>query len=224
MTLQISIIKILDMAPRCKISIKYMEGNMVTKKRLRNGELTKVLSKRNKGLSVVVTTLILLVVAVLLAAVVTYYATNITMTRTTMEEVRFCKEHVWINSTGPVAGFMLQNLGGRDILIDKFSVRSIECHWSTIWYYRIPTNETVLGDVNMTSYARFTTPIVEINNRNYTQAVSDIPLISGGDILVYVRGPQNIQMDDIGTAVSISVTTNNAQYITECIVESGTLQ
>ncbi|MDH5200396.1 MAG: hypothetical protein OEW93_05870 [Candidatus Bathyarchaeota archaeon] len=171
-----------------------------------------------------VTTLILLVVAVLLAAVVTYYATNITMTRTTMEEVRFCKEHVWINSTGAVAGFMLQNLGGRDILIDKFSVRSIECHWSTIWYYRVPTGEIVLGDMNMTSYERFTNPIVEINNRNYTQAVSDIPLISGGDILVYVSGPQNIQLDDIGTAVSISVTTNNAQYITECIVESGTLQ
>jgi len=224
MLLQISIIKILDIAPRFKISIKYMEGNMVTKKRLRNGELTKVLSKRNKGLSVVVTTLIILVVAVLLAAVVTYYATNITMTRTTIEEVRFCKEHVWVNSTGAVAGFMLQNLGGRDILIDKFSVRSVECHWSTIWYYRIPSGQIILGDMNMTSYARFTNSTVLIDGRNYTQAVSDIPLISGGELLVYVRGPQNIQLDDIGTAVNISVTTNNAQYITECIVKSGTLQ
>ena len=197
---------------------------MVTKKRLRNGELTKVLSKRNKGLSVVVTTLIILVVAVLLAAVVTYYATNITMTRTTIEEVRFCKEHVWVNSTGAVAGFMLQNLGGRDILIDKFSVRSVECHWSTIWYYRIPSGQIILGDMNMTSYARFTNSTVLIDGRNYTQAVSDIPLISGGELLVYVRGPQNIQLDDIGTAVNISVTTNNAQYITECIVKSGTLQ
>jgi hypothetical protein len=197
---------------------------MVLKKRLRNEELTKVLSKRNRGLSVVVTTLILLVVAVLLATVVTYYATNITMTRTTMEEVRICKDHVWVNSTGAVAGFMLQNLGGRDILIDKFSVRSVDCHWSNIWYYRIPTNQTVLGDMNMTSYARFTTPTVLIDGRNYTQAVSDIPLISGGELLVYVRGPQNIQMDDIGTTVNVSVTTNNAQYITECNVESGTRQ
>ena len=201
-----------------------MDTNMVTKKRLRNEELIKVLGKRNKGLSVVVTTLILLVVAVLLATVVTYYATNITMTRTQMEEVRICKEHVWVNSTGPVAGFMLQNLGGRDILVDKFSVRSVECHWSTIWYYRIPTGQTVVGDLNMTSPSRFNDTLVEIDGHNYTQAVSDIPLISGGELLVYVKGPQNIQQDDIGTAVSISVATNNAQYITECIVESGTLQ
>lgn len=212
------------MASRCEISIKYMDINMVPKKRLRNEELTKVLSKRNRGLSVVVTTLILLVVAVLLATVVTYYATNITMTRTTMEEVRICKDHVWVNSTGAVAGFMLQNLGGRDILIDKFSVRSVECHWSTIWYYRVPTGQTVNGDINMTSYARFTGSPVLIDGRNYTQAVSDIPLISGGELLVYVKGPQNIQLDDIGTSVAISVTTNNAQYITECNVESGTLQ
>ncbi len=41
--------------------------------------------RKDKALSQVVSTLILLVVAVLLAAVATYYATNITMTRTENE-------------------------------------------------------------------------------------------------------------------------------------------
>jgi len=39
-----------------------------------------------------------------------------------------------------------------------------------------------------------------------------------------VKSPDNIQQDDIGTTVSISVTTNNAQYINECNVESATDQ
>ncbi|RJS88477.1 hypothetical protein CW700_07730, partial [Candidatus Bathyarchaeota archaeon] len=66
-----------------------------------------------------VTTLIILVVSVLLAGVVTYYATNITMTRTEQEEVSLSKQHIWVNSTGAVAAFKLENLGGKDILIDK---------------------------------------------------------------------------------------------------------
>ncbi len=189
---------------------------------MRNVELANVTGRRNKGLSQVVTTLIILVVAVLLAAVVTYYATNITMTRTQMEEVRFSKEHVWVNSTGAVAGFKLQNLGGRDILMDKFSVRSVECHWSTIYLHRVPSGEEVFGDVNVTSYAKLIGSWVEIDGRNYTQAVSDVPLQSGGEVLVYVKGPENISLDDLGTAVSIACVTNNAQYITECNVESAT--
>jgi flagellin-like protein len=76
---------------------------------------------KNRGLSQVVSTLILLVVAVLLAAVVAYYATNVTMTRTETEQIQLAKEHVWVNSTGAVAAFKVQNLGGRDILLDKVS-------------------------------------------------------------------------------------------------------
>ncbi len=179
---------------------------------------------RNRGLSEVVSTLILLVVAVLLAGVVAYYATNVTMTRTNMEEVRLSKQHVWVNSTGAVAAVKVQNLGGRDILIDKLSVRSITADWDQIYYYRVPSGSSVNEDQNITSYASLTGAIVLIDGRNYTQATSDMPLISGGELLVYVKGPQNIHMDDIGTTVALSVTTNNAQYITECNVKSASSQ
>ena len=77
---------------------------------------------KKRGLSEVVSTLILLVVAVLLAGVVAYY-TNITMTRTATEDIQFANAHIWVNGSGAIAAFKLQNLGGKDILIDKFSVR-----------------------------------------------------------------------------------------------------
>ena len=179
--------------------------------------------RKSRALSEVVSTLILLVVAVLLAAVVTYYATNITMTRTESEQVMFSKVHVWVNSTGAVGAFKIQNLGGRDILIDKISVRGVDEVWTDVWYYRVPSGTAITGDINVTSYALLTgSPIID--GETYTQANSDLPLTSGAEILIYVKGPDNVQLDDLGTSVSISLHTNNAQYITEVNVESATTQ
>ena len=41
---------------------------------------------------------------------------------------------------------------------------------------------------------------------------------------MYLKDPDNVQVDDIGTTISMAVFTNNAQYITECNVESATTQ
>jgi len=180
--------------------------------------------RKEKGLSEVVSTLILLVVAVLLAAVATYYATNITLTRTEIEEIRFSKEHVWVNSTGAVAAFKIQNLGGKDILIDKLTTRGVESAWSNVWFYRVPSGSSITGDMNVTSSALLDSASETIDGNSYTQASADIPLVSSGVLLVYIKSPDNIQVDDIGTTVSMSVFSNNAQYITECNVESATSQ
>jgi len=180
--------------------------------------------RKEKGLSEVVSTLILLVVAVLLAAVATYYATNITLTRTEIEEIRFSKEHVWVNSTGAVAAFKIQNLGGKDILIDKLTVRGVESAWSNVWFYRVPSGSSITGDMNVTSAALLDSASETIDGNSYSQASADVPLVSSGVLLVYIKSPDNIQIDDIGTTVSIAIFSNNAQYITECNVESATSQ
>jgi hypothetical protein len=171
-----------------------------------------------------VTALILLVVAVLLAAAVTYYATNITTTRTTMEEVLFSKEHIWCNETGSVAGFKLQNVGGRDILIDKVALRGVEQVWGNVYFYRVPSNTSISGDVNATSSERLTGNSVLIDGLNYTQAIDDIPLQSGCELIIYIKNPPNIQLRDVGKSINLMVVTNNSEYITECNVESLTQQ
>jgi len=178
---------------------------------------------KKRGLSEVVSTLILLVVAVLLAGVVAYYATNVTMTRTATEDIQFAKAHIWVNSTGAIAAFKLQNLGGKDILIDKFSVRGVSSPWADIYVFRVPTGTAIDGNMNITSYTLLIDGVV-IDGNIYDESSADIPLISGGELLVYIKDPDNIQLDDIGTSVSMSVSTNNAQYITEVNVESATTQ
>jgi hypothetical protein len=77
--------------------------------------------------------------------------------------------------------------------------------------------------MNITSYTGLIDG-VDIDGNIYDESSADIPLISGGELLVYIVDPDNIQLDDIGTSVSMSVSTNNAQYITEVNVESATTQ
>jgi hypothetical protein len=155
---------------------------------------------------------------------VTYYATNVTTVRTESEEVRVSKAHIWVNDTGAVGAFKLQNLGGKDVLLDKIAVRGVEEAWSDVYYYRVPSGEVITGDMNRTTYEDFDAAFETIDGNVYNQSTADIPLISGGELLVYIVSPDNVQMDDIGTTISISIFTANAQYITECNVESGTDQ
>jgi hypothetical protein len=180
------------------------------------------LHQNERGLSQVVTTLILLVVAVLLTSVVTYYATNITMTRTQQEEARITKQHIWANGTSVVAAFKLQNLGGRDILVDKIEVRDVEPEWIDVYFYRVSQGTTIMGSMNITSSAKLTGSQVTLFGRNYTQASTDIPLASGGEIIFYVKDPPNISVEDVGTTCSLAVFTVNGQYRVECNVESAT--
>ncbi len=181
-------------------------------------------SRKRSGLGEVVSTLILLVVAVLLAGVVAYYATNITVTRTATEEVSFSKSHVWVNSSGAIAAFKLQNLGGRDILIDKVSVRGVVSAWLDVFIYRVPSGTVVTDDMAIIHYDNFTSSGFTIGGNTYLNSTVDIPLISGGELLVYIKDPDNIQLNDIGTTVSLAVYTANAQYIIEVNVESATTQ
>ncbi len=109
------------------------------------------LARNSKGLSQVITTLIILVVAVLLTGVVTYYATNVTMVRTTQEEVRVRKPHIWVEEGGNAyAAILIQNTGGRDILVDKLTIRGVEAPWGdatvVVQYYKVLTADDISAD------------------------------------------------------------------------------
>lgn len=190
------------------------------------------LSKKNKGLSTVITTLIILVVSVLLAGVVTYYATNVVMTRTTQEEVRIRKAHVWVaEGDDAYAALMVQNLGGRDIIIDKITIRGVEVPWGDpnviIKYYLVnQTSDDVSGDFKLmnstgTVFAQIgSVPEVEAN---WTTPTSDIPLKSSGSILFFITDPTNIALHDVGTTISLTVFTANAQWIIETNVQAAVI-
>ena len=187
--------------------------------------------KSRLALSTVVTTLIILVVSVLLAGVVTYYAINVTSTRVQEESVHMTKHHVWHDGTNrSLAGLLLINTGGRDLVMDKISVRGQECNWnsSTAEKYVVYNKTTDAISADLPYVASFnrnaTATPVDIGGSNYTFSVAtdDLILKSGWTMIIYIVNPDSIAVNDIGLTVGITVHTSQAMYYVEANVEAYT--
>ncbi|MCD6445731.1 hypothetical protein J7L49_02970 [Candidatus Bathyarchaeota archaeon] len=184
----------------------------------------QLLRRNKKGLSVVVTTLIILVVSVMLATVVTLYAINVTTTRVQEESLMLTKQHVWFNTTGSwaEAAIVITNVGGRDVVLDKISVRGQECKWENVYYWR--ANETVSDDLNVTP-TEITGDTFSITvqgaSRTFQKATSDLTVKSGETLVLYIMKPDSISVNDVGQTVGITVFTSNAEYYKEVNIEAA---
>jgi hypothetical protein len=160
---------------------------------------------RNRlALSTVVTTLIILVVSVLLAGVVTYFAINVTSTRTQEESLNLSQEHIWVDDAGAAVGaIMITNTGGRDVVINKITVRGQECTDLTVDDTAVP------GDVlayNAAPAGGDTAPIV---------------LPSGNTISIFIDAPDSISTQDVGLTVAFTVFSSQAMYYKETNVQAA---
>jgi len=185
------------------------------------------LLKNKRALSTVVTTLIILVVSVLLATVVTFYAINVTTTRVQEESLFLTKQHVWYNTTGSwaQAAMVIVNTGGKDVVIDKVTVRGQESEWTNVFYWRTNT-ETISNDLSVTPNelnVSLSTASITVQNssRTFDQASDDITLKSGYSMVLYIASPDSIALNDVGTTVGITAFTANAQYYKETNTEAA---
>lgn len=189
------------------------------------GDENMNLARNRKALSTVVTTLIILVVSVLLATVVTFYAINVTTTRVQEESLFLTKQHVWYNTSGSwaQAAVVIVNTGGRDVVIDKISVRGQECSWGNVYFWR--TNSVVVTDDLQVTPIEISGTTFDITiqgtARTFDQSASDITLKSGWTIVIYVMNPGSISLNDVGLTVSMTAFTANAQYHKETNVEAA---
>jgi heme/copper-type cytochrome/quinol oxidase subunit 2 len=184
------------------------------------------LRKNRLALSTVVTTLIILVVSVLLAGVVTYFAINVTSTRIQEENLHLTKQHIWHNQTMGLGAIMIINTGGRDVVIDKISVRGQTSDWANV-YYNI-TSGAITGDFafNRTVCdATGATVIATVGTQpyNFTKGTSDQDLVlpSGQTMLMWIKSPDSISVNDIGLTVAITIFSSQAMYYKETNVEAA---
>ncbi|MEM2568276.1 MAG: hypothetical protein QXH20_07420 [Candidatus Bathyarchaeia archaeon] len=185
------------------------------------------LSRSKSALSTVVTTLIILVVSVLLATVVTFYAINVTTTRVQEESLHLTKFHVWYNPLEgwSEAAFVIINTGGKDVVIDKITVRGQECPWTNVYYWK--TTGAITSDLRPTASKPTGNSITinidgigrSFNNASYALS-GDLTLMSGQTVVIYIVNPDSISVNDIGVTVGLTVFTSNAQYYKEANVES----
>jgi hypothetical protein len=184
--------------------------------------------KNRLALSTVVTTLIILVVSVLLAGVVTYFAINVTSTRVQEESLALTKQHIWYDSeTGQSqAAIMVINTGGRDIVIDKLTVRGQEASWSgetqNITY--LVTDKSISNDLQFIAENLQNHDMALITGVSgigtLADASGDITLQSGKTIIVYISSPDSITINDIGLTAAITIFTSQAMYYKETNVQA----
>jgi Archaeal Type IV pilin, N-terminal len=184
----------------------------------------KSILKNRLALSTVVTTLIILVVSVLLAGVVTYFAINVTSTRVQEESLQLTKLHVWYDSGSSAAqgAFMIINTGGRDVVINKITVRGQQATWTNV-YTKVaaPTDDLAFSSTLTTDNKYYTmTGGVSTAGSAMTAASGDITLASGDSMVVYINSPDSITINDIGLTVGITVFTSQAMYYQEANVQS----
>jgi Na+-transporting NADH:ubiquinone oxidoreductase subunit NqrB len=179
--------------------------------------------KNRYALSTVVTTLIILVVSVLLAGVVTYFAINVTSTRVQEESLHLTKQHVWYAANGTdgyvgQAAIMIINTGGRDVVIDKLTVRGQECAWTSV-YYNI-TSASISDDLTFQKNLGGTMNI-GTTPYEFVAASTDLTLESGKTMMIYINNPDSITVNDIGLTVAQTIFTSQAMYYKETNVESS---
>ena len=164
----------------------------------------KNIMKNRLALSTVVTTLIILVVSVLLAGVVTYFAINVTSTRVQEEALTVSYQHVWVAADGTAQGaIMVTNTGGRDVVINKITVRGQECTNLTI-----NTSPTVGTDL-------------AYNSSVAGGEQAPIVLSAGNSVSIVASSPDSITINDIGLTVAFTVFTSQAMYYKETNVQAA---
>jgi hypothetical protein len=131
------------------------------------------------------------------------------------------KQHVWHDgSSSSQAAFILINTGGRDLVIDKISVRGQESAWADVFYE--VTTDSISADLaynaTLTDGGNIT---IDSTAYTFDAASHDITVKSGNTIIVYITSPDSISVNDIGLTVGMTVHTSQAMYYKECNVEAA---
>jgi hypothetical protein len=164
---------------------------------------------------------------VLLAGVVTYFAINVTSTRVQEESLALTKQHIWYNATAGTsqAAIMVINTGGRDIVIDKLTVRGQEATWNgavqNISY--CVTDKSISNDLSFISSAINTKDIdgiVGVDVPALGTTTSDLTLQSGKTMIIYITSPDSITINDIGLTAAVTLFTSQAMYYKETNVQA----
>ena len=181
------------------------------------------LLKNRLALSTVITTLIILVVSILLASVLTYFAINVVSTRVQEESLHVSKQHIWVDGDGSAteAAIMVTNNGGRDVVINKISVRGQASDWDNVFYANAATGEDLTPDL-----AYVATPVAATNDIGLTDTAhlataTSLILPSGSTMVIYINNPDSIGLTDIGLTVSIGIYSAQAVYYSETNIQAA---
>ena len=186
----------------------------------------KKLFRNKRALGTPVASLILLMAAVILSSVVVVFAVNVTTSQAQKESLFVASSHVWyVNSTTSIAAIAITDTGPTDIVLTKININGLQSDWNGSDNYVIftKTNGTMPGDLplllNITNSGNNT---VTIGNQpfTFTSAEEGLTLKSGWSMGFYIILPNCIMLYNLATPVRTVISTTQAAYLTETLVQS----
>ena len=173
---------------------------------------------RRRGLSQVVTTLIILVVSVFMAGgTLTYYTTAVASNSIKMEQLVIRDASVWVNETGAQVALVIENVGGRDTLIDCIEVRFSEVPWSSV--YVANGSGGILTPVETLNITGAFVHTVGVETLGFNMAHGSILMPIGESIILYLDQPDNLSLEDVGSTAYVTIYTPTLQYLAVVDVE-----
>lgn len=183
---------------------------------------------RNKrALGAPVGNLIILVAAVILSTTVVLFATNVTSSQVQKESLYIPSSHVWyVNSTCSVAAIAITNTGPTDIVLIKLDVKGLQCQWNGTDNFVIyaKTNGTLAGDLPyQADFSNIANSTITIGGEGYefTTAETGLTLRSGYTMAFYVAVPNRVMVYDLSTPLRMLISTTQAVYCTETVVQTA---
>ena len=192
---------------------------------MRHRKLSK--SLRNKrALGEAISALIIVVASVLLSTIVVLLAMNVTASQVQKEKLFIASSHLWYaNSTTSIAAIGITNIGSTDSVITKITVNGLQSDWNGasnyIVYYKVngslPGDLQFMGDISHTGNT-----IITISGQQCTFAPASegLTIKSGYSIAFYIVIPNYILVQEISMPMDIIITTTQAVYCTEDLVQT----
>ena len=109
------------------------------------------------------------------------------------------------------------------MVLDKITVRGQESAWSNVYYWRTNT-VTISNDIAVTPVELTGTSVnitIQGADRTFSQGSNDLTLMSGYTMVIYLKNPDSVALNDVGLTVGTTVFTANAQYYKEANVEAA---
>jgi hypothetical protein len=185
------------------------------------------LFKNKRALSTAIATLMTLTATVVLSGGVVLYATNVSTSQMAREKLIMPSTHLWyINETSSVGGITITNTGTTDVIINKITVKGINCEWNASASSFILYNKTSGAfpcDLRFQDITSGTSTITLAGNPYvFEVATQGISLRSGASMALYLAVPINIMLYDMGQPIRVVITTTQSIYTAEANVESPT--
>ena len=180
--------------------------------------------QKRRGIGTVITTLIILIASVVLGAGVIFFGGSLFQTNTENEAIQVSNTHIWVatNGTQSVAGFVVQNTGGKVVAIQGITIRGQSIPTSN-WYYN--TADAQAANIQREIVSDFTLASIDVTGDatpdTFNQATGPISLTQGQAAFIYLANPSGITAIDSGLAFTMNVQAGKASAVQSISVING---